>query len=760
MGVPDTAYSFGRFLEVLLADRYPEHRFEIINAAMTAINSHVVRDIATDCIALEPDVYVVYLGNNEVIGPFGPASGSAPPMWAIRLGLWVKTTHLGQWMAGLAEQLGPDEKAGRWKGMALFTQHAIAATDPRLLRVREHLARNLDDICSAANAAEAKTILCTVAVNLRDCPPFASGHRDGLGVEDLAAWEEHVQRGRLAQQEGRFEDALAHYERAAAIDDRHAELRFRMARCLERTDRQDLAEEHYRSARNLDRYRFRADDEMNDIIRKAADRPDVALVDADRHFADLAISGGTLSDRRLFWEHVHPTYEGNYELARMMLPAIEEALSGRLHRSSSPDSAVPNFQTCAERLAITRWDRHRVLREELWDIVARPPFTQQVDHDVRLGRLMDRRRELTESLTPARLLEAVGMYERATARAPGDPFLKRQFGLLLFHRGDVESAILQWRRARELLPNDSMTAALLAQALLARQDRSEALDLLDSLQDMTHHSAESYEFLVEAFTNIGDLDAAEQHAREGIERHPDDYALRCYLGQTLFKKGDRAEAKRAFEQTLEAAPGYTIARSNLGALLLAQGRTAGAIRQLTQAVRDDPYLAEARYNLGSALAADGRRAEARKQLGFAVRLEPENMQCRLQYADILAATNEAGLAIETYEQILKLRPGWRPALRNLAWLLATYPDEVHRRPAESLRLAHELVRLTGGGPRSLAVLGAALAANSDFTEALDVLDQAAMAAQRVADPSLAKQIQLLRTLAKQRRGPHEHHTHP
>ncbi len=42
MGASHPSFSFGRILEVMLREKYPETQFEVINAAMTAINSHVV----------------------------------------------------------------------------------------------------------------------------------------------------------------------------------------------------------------------------------------------------------------------------------------------------------------------------------------------------------------------------------------------------------------------------------------------------------------------------------------------------------------------------------------------------------------------------------------------------------------------------------------------------------------------------------------------------------------------------------------------
>ena len=62
-GEPDSAYSFSRVLEVMLRNAYPEIEFEVINMSMTAINSHVVYQIAKDCRYHQPDLFIVYTGH-------------------------------------------------------------------------------------------------------------------------------------------------------------------------------------------------------------------------------------------------------------------------------------------------------------------------------------------------------------------------------------------------------------------------------------------------------------------------------------------------------------------------------------------------------------------------------------------------------------------------------------------------------------------------------------------------------------------------
>ena len=38
---------------------------------MTAINSHVILPIARECARRDGDLWIIYMGNNEMVGPFG-----------------------------------------------------------------------------------------------------------------------------------------------------------------------------------------------------------------------------------------------------------------------------------------------------------------------------------------------------------------------------------------------------------------------------------------------------------------------------------------------------------------------------------------------------------------------------------------------------------------------------------------------------------------------------------------------------------------
>src|ERR1051326_5490822 len=141
-GDPQPDFGLPRLLQALLTARYPQTRFEVINAAMTAINSHVVLPIARDCARADGDIWVIYMGNNEVIGPFGAGTvfgSQAPPLATIRASLCWKQTRTAQLLDAAVRRLSPPpaDKA-EWGGMLMFLENQVPWGDARLEKMYEH----------------------------------------------------------------------------------------------------------------------------------------------------------------------------------------------------------------------------------------------------------------------------------------------------------------------------------------------------------------------------------------------------------------------------------------------------------------------------------------------------------------------------------------------------------------------------------------------------------------------------------------------
>src|SRR5882724_9743375 len=167
LGDPEPAYGFSRILRELLEERCPATKFEVVNVAMTAISSHVILRIARDCLPFQGDIWIIYMGNNEIIGPFGAGSvfgSKVPPRSLIRASLAAKRTRLGQALETLWQHVaGGTQELRRWEGMKMMLNEQIRASDPVLQRDYDHFRSNLEDILSMATRSGVTPIVCSVS---------------------------------------------------------------------------------------------------------------------------------------------------------------------------------------------------------------------------------------------------------------------------------------------------------------------------------------------------------------------------------------------------------------------------------------------------------------------------------------------------------------------------------------------------------------------------------------------------------------------
>jgi len=250
-GTPAPAFGFGRILEEMLRERFPGSRFEVVNVAVRGINSHVVRLVVRECARLEPDAFLVYMGNNELVGLHSPSPDGlnvTPCLRLLRLGQCVKRAKLAQMIENLIRAVRKDAAKRPEQDMAFFRRRRLAADDPRRQAVYGNLRANLEDICGAARRAGAKVIVSTMAANLQDFPPLASLHRANLAPAELAAWESAWAQATNAEARGQSAAALTNYLDAARLDDRFAELRFRLARRALAAGQKEAAQKHFGQA--------------------------------------------------------------------------------------------------------------------------------------------------------------------------------------------------------------------------------------------------------------------------------------------------------------------------------------------------------------------------------------------------------------------------------------------------------------------------------------------------------------------------------
>jgi tetratricopeptide (TPR) repeat protein len=559
-GDPDPAFSMSRFMEILLSHGWPEVDIEVINLAMTAINSHVVLPIATSCLQLDPDLLVVYLGNNEVIGPHGVIDGPRTP--SDRLRRMLVATRIGQLMQRVRfEREVRRGDTGEWGGMEDYVEHRVARDDPRLERIYSDFERNLTELVGAAGRAGVPVVLATVAVNLADMPPFASRHRPDLTESELQQWQGLVDEAFRLEASGDLDGALQQLDAAVALDDQHAEAAFLRGRALMGLRRHREARLSFAMARDLDTLRFRADSRTNGVLRGIADRSapaEVLLADVERA-VDAASPGGAAGGAHLY-EHVHLTPAGNYLAARTVVSAVTDGgLVPELQ--SGPPGPLPTESQATAALGFSGWS----LLQAGTEILARfrrPPFTEALGAEERTRALSEQLDRLglymeREGLEQARRAVAVALHDR-----PDDWFLHYHLASIL-QGSDPDAAISHLRQALELRPSFDIGRRALGQLLLDTDRPAEAAAEMGVVAARHPYSPGTVLDYGIALLRARRIEDAEKALQRAMVLDPDGPDAPYHLALALLAADDepdtatREAAERLLERALAADPGHS-----------------------------------------------------------------------------------------------------------------------------------------------------------------------------------------------------------
>ncbi|MDE0838457.1 MAG: tetratricopeptide repeat protein [Kiritimatiellae bacterium] len=671
-GFPNVGFGFGRILEHMLRDADPDTTYELINAASVAINSHEARIIGNEARANDVDAIITYLGNTEVVGPYGPGTAfgrHSSSLSAIRFRQWVSGTRLGQWRDRLTLATATPAQAGRdWGGMAMFTETPIAHNDRRLRSVRRHFEKNLVAISNLATADDGPAVLlCTVPTNLREASPFASLFSHAQRGQKHAAWLKVFAEGTNHQAQARFTLAIKSYEDASQIDAEHAELQFRLAQCLEVDGDPERAAALYTSARDRDGLRFRTDSELNATVRRVAQQANaknVQLADAQAALQSEAMNSTSCPGDDFFHEHVHMNFDGHYIVARCLFDALAKTKGFEALASTTP----PRREACAHALALTVWDEYHMALSIL-DIVRRPPFTQQFDHVDRLQRHVNRVTLLQSRQTEAERVRHVMTYEKRRRAQPDDFQLTTSLARLYTEFGRFDKAAHMWASAAELAPYYASIQHNVGTALARAGRHAKAEPFCRRAVELNPYVGGYYNNLGNIYFVMQRYEDAESAFKHAIKRTPDNSAGYLNLGGVYATVGKNKAALSQFEKTLTRDPGNAKAYNNMGAVFEAMAEHNAASDAYAKAVALDEDYVEARLNLATLLQNQGHRAAALPHYARLVEMHPNDPNMHYTYAVALAAENHIDAAILEVVVALELKPNWKEAeiaLKKLA----------------------------------------------------------------------------------------------
>jgi tetratricopeptide (TPR) repeat protein len=662
-GDPDPAYGFCRQLEVLLNEHAEGTSFEVINAAVTSMNSHVARRIAQDCAARKPDLFIVFMGNNEVVGPYGPPTLPAS-LYASRgfINACItakKSTRIGSLLSNVGQTLRTRGQPRKWQGMEAFLAERIAADDPKLKDCYQHFRDNLEDIIRTARGCGAGLLLCTVPTNLQSAP-FGSQHKAGLTADETARWKQAFEQGRELEKAGDFAAALSAYETARGIDGAYADLSFCMGRCLQALRRVDEAKRMLIETRDCDVLRFRADSSILGVIRETAQKwasQGVRLLDLESCLAArvgwaMPADGGhapsTACPANFLVDLVHLDFRGNFLAAFAAMRQIREMMpQAKLPEPSRSEEEL--LDLCRRRLLLDEHERYR-LAMVMYRRRTVPPFDGQLDHDAEMEALREEIYRLRG--VERNVKESEGPYLDAVQRRPFDSYLVVRHGQFLADAGRLREAMDVYQKALDARPFDPKVRTALAQVMAQGMREDEAIRVLTSKQSPNRFNRKDALLLIgshcamvgniplatEIYDELGridprnvdvlvnqaaaasqrnDLAAMKQALDKALAIDPDSVEVLVNMGNYYAKRAQPAEAQRWFAKGVEVEPQNPFAHIGVGIQSVRLEQMNKAVAHLTRAVALKPDFVEAYLLLAAICDRDGRKEESKRYLDLA-----------------------------------------------------------------------------------------------------------------------------------------------
>ena len=266
--------SFHRWLQFRLMQTNPGKKIEIINLALTAVNSYTVLGFAREVAKQEPDAVLIYTGHNEYYGALGVGSTNRlnGSQWLINTILWLRQWRFIQLVTSAFHHIGrifssAPSPVGKARMELMVADQRIPYGSPLYTRGIQQFRDNMDATLAIFHRSNIPTFLSNLVSNLRDQRPLAADSTEALQdyKQATTAW----QRG----------DYVA-------------------------------AKKDFLLAKDNDALRFRGPESINDIIADLCSKypGNVHLVDTRAAFDSASEHG--IPGNKLLLEHVHPNLTG------------------------------------------------------------------------------------------------------------------------------------------------------------------------------------------------------------------------------------------------------------------------------------------------------------------------------------------------------------------------------------------------------------------------------------------------------------------
>jgi protein O-mannosyl-transferase len=235
------------------------------------------------------------------------------------------------------------------------------------------------------------------------------------------------------------------------------------------------------------------------------------------------------------------------------------------------------------------------------------------------------------------------------------------------------------------------------------------------------------------------LSEAETALKDALADKPQSAEYQLGMAALFIRQGNLAEAEPVYQATLASHPTSPVAQKSFGDFLTLAGRYAEAESHHAAAVKLKPGDALFRRAYAKTLRNLGKLSEAIVQLEAAARLGLVNSEAAAELAELYSVQGQSAKAVVWYQKAIENAPKSISALNNLAWILATDPNDEVRDGKHAVELAERACQLTEWKKAVLmGTLAAAYAEAGRFPDAVAMAGKARDQAHADQQETIAK----------------------
>lgn len=453
--------------------------------------------------------------------------------------------------------------------------------------------------------------------------------------------------------------------------------------------------------------------------------------------------------------------EGNTSFAKSLLASAlvqrAEAVCSEIFDSPAPPQRWPQLRQLALK------DLEESLKNvddqaEPYYLIGRLSSLPQGDRKRGIEAL-DKAVELTEKVPVSRAKSLVlranlsedadkrmADYDEAVKIAPHNAEVVRSRGLYLLTQNKYDLAIADLDAAIEIDPQHADTHEARGVALFLSKDYREAMKSFDKAIELNPKNSMAYTHRARIYAVEGDNEKALAELDKGLSVDPNSLNVLLLRARVYQQAGDNKKALADVDRALKIRPGLVQALQLHAVLAAGAGKFDAAINDLEQLKRAAPGNTELLMQLGMFYAADKKPQKAVDTFDQVIAEDGKNWIAYRGRADAYLSIGKQAEAIADYEAALKLQPGNSGILNNLAWILATSPEDKLRDGKRSIELAQQACKVTDFKQAHIvSTLAAAYAETGDFDKAVEWSKKAVDLGAEQLKGQLSKELQSYET---------------